>query len=1577
MSMKLRLLLILSLVLNPLLLTSSFTPIAAAAGTSVSGSINSLSSSARAIVWAEGKAGDSWKLIDASQTKISSPFNYNLNINSLIGRDVRVNALAYDGNKTFLMLGDSFVSSTSPVIQNFTPLPININFGVLPVRACANASIYIGPGSGADWDYGLGINLNESATAQIAIPSGKKYFYEAFCSGDLGKKSGPLTAPTSLETVTVDLGTENLTGLISGITEKNDAEVWVQERESNPDIGLDFWRSMYPINLKNDGSFGTRLPKGTYRLAAVPSADSKMSSAALTIGEEFTVGDTAVNTNLILKTTANITYTLSPKAPAVGSEVQIMQKITFSKGEKYFYLLNSKVNADGKIRLNLPIGKYQLFIYPNSSEYAKTPSPEINISGASTNIDESLALETPNLTINVSSIISGSDLSGWVEGESTDGALSFSGGIVEGVAKIKAAAGTYNVRLFPNTQSESQTAAYINDVVVSGSAQTLNYQYGLANLKGTLSPLPQAAGAWLLIQQKQSTVKGNFWTGFSSVVTDLNGKFFAKLPNGTYRAKANCAESCISTNSQEFTINSDSKILDFSFATPNIQGTITPSSHSAGGSVEARLQPGTNWDSNFSENYYATIRSDGTYQLLLPPGDYKLRAWPSCSTNPCSTEYVYTSSSLFTVTDTSTPVTKDFSLKAPNLLGTITPIEKVRNGYAYIEKYSEDVWQYLDEPLEIKDNGTFAVYLDPGSYRLVVNPRSDATGVGVLTTDSITVTSSTQTLSFGLPTSNFEATFLPLGADFRGRVLLENLEGSTFKGGKSLWLTPRADGKVESYLSAGKYRLSIWPQSQDYAQTFTEVFEMPSTTSLQQYSFTLNTTNLKGKITPLEGARYANICVESSKDGVWTGRFEYCDSADYEGKYKFKLADGTYRLVITPNVWYSKQDNVASKYAITTTESVTISGDVKEVDFNLSTGNVTGTVSPATASSGGVVVAYDVSGSYKRWTPYRSMIDATGKYALQLPRGKYVLLVEPTYSSSSKGHLRTESQEINVESSNVTADITMDTPNVSGTITPIDKSAGGWVYAEQFTCRCGWTGWAAAPGVATNSPIYSDGTYELKVQEGVTRIVAFPNWSATGVVKTYSDSFTATAALNNINFALSGGNVSGTVSPTTNSQWGWIEIQQYNQWGWSSGGSTNIKTDGSFNFDVPTGTYRLVASPGWNSSGVVPTVTDTFTVTAGTPFTKNVILQAGNVSGNVTNLENATTLTSFSRYGVTSKSNIDAAWATVISEDSSGNWIWDGRSFGIKGNGSYSIHLLPGNYKFYVHNLPEYVSGLTGGYTDSFTVVSGIPKVFDFALQGTNLRGRILPANNSNWGWVCAQQKIVDKDYWKAQACTNIKSDGSYELIVPAGDYRLEANPYWGSNGYARTYSDTVTVLSSGITTKDLTLEATNVLLTILDSQNRPNYDGWVEVRDSLGTWVDTRKSGWISELGKVDFKLSPDTYTVTIQPGRNASGVRTTLTINVPNSGVLTSTLKLVDGNVQGTAKKSDGSALVCGFVTATAAGKTSVKTLTKNNGSFTLDLESGVVWTVTLTDPSTGNSANTTVNPSGSLNAITLTVS
>jgi hypothetical protein len=251
----------------------------------------------------------------------------------------------------------------------------------------------------------------------------------------------------------------------------------------------------------------------------------------------------------------------------------------------------------------------------------------------------------------------------------------------------------------------------------------------------------------------------------------------------------------------------------------------------------------------------------------------------------------------------------------------------------------------------------------------------------------------------------------------------------------------------------------------------------------------------------------------------------------------------------------------------------------------------------------------------------------------------------------------------------------------------------------------------------------------------------------------------------------------------------------------------------------------------------------------------------------------------------------------------------------------------------------------------------------------------VTPSAASTWGWVCAEKQ--NGANWDWAGCETIRENGSFGFTASSGNYRLTANPRWDSVGYSKVVSDTVTVGSSGITSVTLSLNTANVKLVINDLEGRPNYNGYVHVKDSNGNYVDTGKA-WISQLGKISFSLSPGTYTLEIQPANESSGVRTTTSITVPATGVLESTITLAAGNVQGVAKTSANANIACAFVTATATGETTVKTTSKNDGSFTLNLTAGVSWTISIVDPSNGGLGSTTLTPNGtSNNAVTVTTS
>jgi len=1531
--------------------------VAQAADSNISGTITGITGFQSGFVWAEVRANDNWSYISGSQYQLSNTGSYSVGFDGLAGSPVRVNSFVKLSTGSYVTLGDSFTATTGSTAVNLSTKSLNLKFTANPAIGCAGSYIYLEDVGEAAWDSSKEIwvpyQLNQSGVLNLSAPSGYTYTAYLNCSGTLSD-SATVTTSNTLQNITFNAGTANISGTISGITSEEDVYSYIESQTNEEGQNLDQWEYRYELFVKSDGKYAAKVPDGTYRIKVMPNATSAMADYVVSYSDTFTIASNTITKNITLSNTANLIIDITPNDIAVGSEYNIEKKVVHpAKGTYYQWISGGLVSVNGKIKSNLEPGTYNISIYPksNRSGYVQTTLSDLVISSSGT-VSQTVALAQANLVFKVN-LDPGT--TGWVSACDYDCNKQFYGEIgTDGYARVRADAGTYNVSISPQNPTKLKTGMKLSNLVVSGSAQEVEVNLQPANITGTVSPTNKSAGVHVSLSKK---INDSYWDQAGYMTANSKGEYFFYAENGTFKVNVRCKTKCIQTQSTEFVIASDSKTVNLTLATGNVTGTVSPTDRSKYGSISVQATSGTQVD-NQQYQYWAQIGADGTFELLLPKGKYKLK------------------SEEFEVVDTATAVVKNITLKAPNVTGTISPTISSRGGIADVDKLVAGNWEW-ETYFPITKNGTYSLYLEPGAYQFRIRPGNLGGGVSNLKTDSITVTSSLQTFNFTLPSSNFQAQLTPASSAAYASVTIEKLDSLSGKQFGNQWIQASSDGKIEAFLAAGKYRLHIDPRTEGVSQTVTDFFTMPDTATLTTFTFALNVPNVTGTVTPEASSKYSSVCFETYENSIWTGRYNYCTNTDYTGKFKVKVGNGTYRAIVNPSGWdYEKNVASSSKYAQTISESFTIADNTKNLTIALSTGNVKGTVSPIANSAYGTVIAYNSDGNYLKGGQFHSQIDANGNYALNLPDGKYRLQVQ--LQGKTDGSVNTQTDDFTASSVALTKNIVLDTPTITGQVTPVEKSRGGWVNAEQYTCKCGWSGWSYAPGIASNSGIDSDGRYEIKVQDGLTRIVAYPNWEATGVTRTYSDSFTATSAPRVVNISLSTGNISGTISTATNSEGGWINVQKLNDWGWSWGGGTQIKSDGSYNINLESGTYRFIAIPGWRSSGVVETVSDTFTATTGVSTTVSFALEAPNVSGTISNLADNVSTTDFAKYGISDKQYINAAHASIVQQDSSGNWIWSGRSFGIKGNGAYSIHLKPGTYKLYIHNLPEFVTNLTGdSYTDSFTVTAGSSATFNFALPGSNLKGTITPTTGAGWGWVCAQKYESSKNYWYSHKCSSVKSNGTYELKLDDGTYRIEANPNWSATGYARTYSDSFTV-TSALTTKDLALTPTNVQLVVLDVAGNPNWQGNIEVRDASGNWVDTFKHGWISDLGKVDFKLAAGTYTLNIQPGQYATGIRTTTTITVPATGNFTATISLVDGNVQGTALKTGSPSLPCGLVVATATGKTSVKTITRSDGKFTLNLESNVTWTITVTDPATGNSASSTITPGATTtNPVTVTVS
>jgi len=1523
------------------------------------------------IAWAEKYISGEWVDINGSYTKdIYKDQTYSINLGEATGSSVRIWAQFGNVGTSYLTGGDSFTVSTTSISRNISLSPLNYKFTVSNILACSNAWINAVPAdSGYSERFTVGTQLNETGTANISVPPGISFTFSGHCNGDI-TFDVTSTSTSSLQTIPITIPTPNVVGTISGITLAG--SVWGQIQSQISDGVTTNWRGVkYGFGTNSSGQFALNLPEGTYRMAVRPNWEILSGSQFVnTYSDSFTISTSQVTVNFAMSTDPNVIYTITPTTVSNAGWAQIEEKLFHPKKGYYFsYTDGININEEGVARLSLDPGTYRIVAHPNGNGdgYVSTTSPEFTVTSGGADVVGTLALNLANLKFIVSPI----ENAAWgsINISDEDG-YDYWGSINQnGIGFVGIPAGTYTVTIAPGTSSTTANTTVLSSFIVTGATQVVEVTLARGNISGTVSATTLSAGGNIYVEQKITGVK-TYWKRLNNVWSqiDENGMYSLALPAGTYRVWAESGDAkFIRTPGAEFTVASAGAevVSNITLRTANVTGSVSDTSKAVNGSVYVSQM----YQNSVEDyDYWAQIRSDGTFQMALPDGRYKLKAsasgqWPN-----------YFGIQSDSITVTSTPQVVNLTLVEANVSGTVNPTNKSRGGWGEIEVLTSGRWDYAGLSFGIKENGQYSIYLEPGTYRARISPNNEATGVFRLLSDSFTVATGSNTFNFTLPSSNFSVTVTPTDKSPGTQVLIEKVQSQGYFQFHD-WASVNSSGVLEAYLPDGRYRLRLDPEGSDFVQTQSASFDIPSSSGFPvPTTIALASPNITGTVTPTEDAIMGQVCIERKEnDNFFTVT---CKQLDQNGKYGFKVDNGTFRVIVTPasilyvgKGAYIQGVKMDSPYTTTTSEEFAIAGDVKVINIALSTGNLSGTVSDVAKSAGGWIQVLKTDGAYAQWTNYRTNISPLGKYAFQLPVGKYRLQIFPPENAT--GVVRTESTDFTISGSTpLEVNIALDTPNVTGVITPIDKSSYGWVYAEQYACKCGWSGWSGAPGVATSSGIKSDGSYAMKLEEGVSRVVAFPRYDATGVTRTVSDSFTVTAGSPTTkSFALSEGNVRGTISSTANSAGGWVRVDKKNgnSWDWTSYG-TQVLEDGTFRLQVDAGTYRLVVSPGWRASGVVETPSNEFTV-AGDPITVDVTLLAANLTGSVTNLETAVDTAQLNGQ---EKRYYPAAHAYVLRKVGS-EYFWMNKYLTIYADGSYSTYLPDGTYKIYVYQINSLVSGLSRA--NSSDIVVSTTGTASFALGEANLRGTITPANMAGWGWVCAQKQ--NGANWDWNACESIRQDGTYLLTVDPGVYRVIANPNWNSVGYSKVISDTATVGVSGITTLNATLATANVKLVINDLEGRPNYEGWVTVRDSSGNYVDTGK-GWISQLGKVDFTLTPGVYSLEIQPANNRSGVRTTTSITVPGSGILESTIVLAAGNVQGLAKNASAANISCAFITATATGQATVKTISKSDGTFTLNLTAGVDWTISAVDPSSGQVGNTTITPNGtSSNAVTVTTS
>jgi hypothetical protein len=1506
---------------------------------------------------AEKKIAGEWVEIETAYSKdLGVDGIYSLNLGESVGSEIRVTAFFQGPGRTYLARSPTFTVDTLIENQNFALGALNLKIQTSNTLACYSG--YATATSDSLNFSRIGNQLSVkllAGEASFSIPSDFSLSIIGRCHGNIEFET-TATSTSSLQTIPISISTPNITGKISGITSSTDFYGVIQSKGIG-EASAYWFDAPYSFAFNNSGQFALNLPTGTYRMVVKPSWEVLNESNYVTsYSNSFEVGSSAVALNFAITTRVNLIYTIQPTAIAKSGWVFIEKEIICglkgigysesSDGKCYLYVDDGiTVKSDGTVKLNVEAGSYRITASPNENTegYVRTIGSAFTITDTETINNQTLTLDKANLKFNVSPKINAKF--GQVNFEDSDGNWwGYSSSINdEGIAFVKVPAGTYRVKITPGTESPTAKTTFLTSLVVTGSEQIVNVTLSSGNVSGTVSSTAISAGSYVYVEEKIVSNKVYWREIYVSTSIDTNGRFSLALPSGTYRiwAAPNPDGKFIKTPSSQFTVAETDVEVNITLRTPNVTGTVTPFAKAANGYVYALNLDA--WVEGYESS--ARVKDDGTFQMALPVGRYKFRAFP----NGNFQNYFGITTEVLSVTDV--PQSLELDLTLPNVTGTISPTIKSRGGWGYFEKLIDGSWQNIDwSSFNVNDQGKYSTYLPDGTYRIKIFPI--ASGVFNLTSDSLVVSGLDNGFDFTLPTTNLSIQINPINYSPGVDVVIEKFQN---QGYFQYYDSARVNqnGLVEAYLPTGKYRLVLSPRGNKFGKTTSNIFDMP--TSIEYpipTTVTLLEANISGTISPKSESNWTQVCLEKiENEGVI---YTDCQTTDSNGSYGFRSTPGTYRVVATPrSIIYGTRSDISSQYVITSSDEFELIEAPIVQNFSLSTGNLKGTInaSDTSKSEGGWVQVLRTDGAYPMWTNYRTPISLSGKYSLQLPLGKYKLQIYPPENVS--GVVRTESQDVTISSTTsiVSLDVALDVPNVVGTITPADKSAGGWVYAEQYVCDCGGNFWSQAQGIAAYGGIQRDGSYGLRVNNGLTRVVAYPNYSASGVTKTISSTFQATNEVQTKSFILSAGNVRGTISSTSNAAGGSVraEIKNGEYWNWTNYYS-NIAQDGTYRLQVEDGVYRLIATPGWQSVGVVETPSDEFEVTGGvTPSDIDFTLRAPNLSGTITNVP---TSLDISRLSGADPKNFQVASAYILQKIGSG-YFWINKWINIYADGSYSTYLPQGTYQIYVYQISSQVSGLSK--TNTGDIIIGASNVdFDFDLTESNLKGTISPVAASKWGSVCAQKQ--NGLNWDWIVCDQVNEEGFYNFAVSPGEYRIVANPGWSSTGYSRIITEgSVTVASSGVSTLNATLQSSNVFLTIKDASGTPNYEGSISVNTVDGAYVDFGK-GWISPLGKIDFYLQPGTYSIEISPGNNRIGVKTKTTLVITSSGSTTSTLTLAEGNVQGSVKDAAGTPVPCAFITATSADEVTQKTVSKSDGTFSLNLTQGKNWSISVVDPNSG---------------------
>lgn len=944
---------------------------------------------------------------------------------------------------------------------------------------------------------------------------------------------------------------------------------------------------------------------------------------------------------------------------------------------------------------------------------------------------------------------------------------------------------------------------------------------------------------------------------------------------------------------------------------PNLAGTVTGIDGSTpipNSSVEVSGPIWTTIGTDDSGAFSTRLEQDGSYSIWARAPEYDITKADSVKT-PVEVSNGVGANNL------------QLSLRSPTVRGTVSGPMGI-SPYNYIQVLKKNEYgdfEYIGEnvrPRSTNTQGVFAFYLDTGIYKFQAESDEETAG-GARTISgecSITDVSTVKTCNITLLSSNTKI-----------RVLGEN---------------------NLPYPNANVY-------------------------------FNFSGTKVPGVIKPEKTWEYGNTNVQgqaklSLGNGIWNGRIElYGSGNEAPMDLTVEIESGTVKSVMSSDG-----------------ETFTAGLD-GYFEVKLPVSNLRGTLFEGTTrfEQGAWIDVWqqgvEENGFYAgRWSN-------NGKFAFKAKPGRYTIQVNPYVGKrfSKNSPVRTKVVDCEVPLTGVaTCDVLLRSSNFNAKIVTPSGAIFERSYAYIYKVN-GESGnekefsWVEGTNVINGqlSSFIETGTYQINVA---------PNWDAQGTftesrfeiisnagviqsVRNMKNNETVTAVNDEFPLALNSPSISGRVlaagASTTVVKWAQIipidvvtgeELWQY---------STHSNSSGKFALSLPNGSYDIVARQ-WGNDGDAKGFTSSAkyreTVSAGAGnLSLDIRMRAPNLTIKVVNPTNA----SLGLPDVWLHANFNGQYFGGMT-DVNGNFT----AFVDTSTTTSCVSIC----RIYIY--PGYESNFTPR-SETFTSITTIGNLSP-GIVNSNVTIYI-PTNGgtgvpNKWSWFSIEE--LDN----SNTVVNEQGYGTNELgragigLTVGSKYRITAYP--SGDFYGRYSPKSYLIESFNATTHasiTITFDSPNVTFIVRDGTDIPNAWGWFEIFTVSGGVSTRYVDGYLNEQGRGAQYLPDGNYRVIFYPGKS-KGVEKTITFTV-SGGHVTSpegatftvndvgTVIMGAGNVTGIVRTASGELAANIVVTAvsTSGAAAKVSTITKEDGTYELNLNVTQSWTIKAVDPITEHKGTETV--------------